>query len=118
MAKMTKKYSLALEIAPEFSHSDHESLYSHLSGMGYWWNSRAQSWVFVEPEDSHPPSSVIRVRVMTANTLVAKAANELAERFELDGYVLSDVSKIYPCRPPNNNDGRVYLTFIPPGESG
>ncbi|MFO7032490.1 hypothetical protein B9T07_22850 [Limnospira fusiformis CCALA 023] len=112
MIRLTRKYRLAIEIAPNFSHSDRDSLYSHLVGMGYWWNG--QAWAFVEPEDSHPPSSVIRIRVMTASKLVAKVATELAERFELDGYTLSDTSRVYPCRPPNNNDGRVYLTFIPP----
>lgn len=109
--KQTKKYKTACEIAT-LNHQTQEELYSQLNQLGFYWESKKQRW---ERNDqlADKPSEVIRVRVWADTKKVEQAAAAVVEAMEADyGLKLLERSAPYSCRPPKQNDSRIYLTFV------
>lgn len=117
MPKLTTKYKSALELGHQLGctiSTLQEGLYLQLNELGYFWDSEEQDWV-KSAEPANPPSTVVRVRVWAAGDRVEEEARRIAEIFvEAHDYQLVEKSQQYPCRPPNQKDSRIYLTFLPP----
>lgn len=111
MSRRTKKYIKALEINSSFSHQTSDELYQKLTDDGYWWDSNCQSWIYSPASEQQPPSMTIKVRVWTDKARVKQVAEKIVELMEDEGHRCIDKSDVYPCRPPQANDARVYLTF-------
>lgn len=55
----------------------------------------------------------IHVRIIADMTIVEKSAELIGKALEQNGsHDLVETSKVYPCRAPDDSQGRVYLTFI------
>lgn len=55
----------------------------------------------------------IHVRVMADTSIVEKVAELIGKVLEQDGsHELVETSAVYPCRAPNEDQGRVYLTLV------
>jgi hypothetical protein len=108
--KQTKKYRGACETLT-FPHQTQEELYQELNRLGWFWNPKIQRW---ERDDRIPNAATktIYIRVMTGKERVEQAAEAIAEALEQYGLELIEKSEPYPCRPPKQNDARVYLQFI------
>ena len=108
--KQTKKYSKAYEIAT-LNHETQESLYKQLNKLGFFWDSKLQKW---ERDDriADPPTDLIRIRVWAATDKVDGAASILIESAQQYGLKFQEKTEPYKCRPPKQNESRIYLTFI------
>ncbi|MEH2438397.1 MAG: hypothetical protein V7K25_30065 [Nostoc sp.] len=107
--KRTAKYSKACQILT-FPHSSQEQLYSELNRLGWYWQSGKKEW---ERDDTPAKAAtkLIRVRVWAAKETVENAAELFLENAESNGLRLIEKSAPYPCRPPNQLESRIYLTF-------
>jgi len=107
--RQTKKYRAAQEIAT-LTHQSQEDLYSQLNNLGWFWNSKNQTW---ERDDrlAEPASNLLRIRVWAAADKVENLASIVAESLATYGLELLEQSEAYPCRPPKQSESRVYLTL-------
>lgn len=107
--RQTQKYVKACERLT-FPHRHQEQLYSELNRIGYWWNSKKKEW---ERDDRIPKeaSTVFKIRVMGASDKVDLLADHIIEQSAEMGLELVERSAPYPCRPPQQNDSRIYLSF-------
>ena len=118
MPKLTAKYKAALDVAKvEGLQAEGEALYQVLAKLQYFWDADDQVWVVANLEDADPASQVLRIRVWTDLEIVADLARDLEMAWHGLGFGLVEKSKVYPCRPPKQLDGRVYLTFALPDKS-
>lgn len=114
--KQTAKYAGGLKVAREIGLSrpvtNQEQLYADLGQHGWQWDSRQELWINVSDVPADPPTDLIRVRVWADLEIVEDVAGDVAaqlgKRLPL---ALTETSKVYPCRPPKQLEGRVYLTF-------
>lgn len=107
--KRTQKYSKALEILT-FPHQTQDALYAELNRLGWYWQAVEKAW----KRDDTPAkeaTKLIRVRVWAAAEKVDHAADLFIENVESMGLKLLERSNPYPCRPPNQLESRIYLTF-------
>jgi len=107
--KKTKKYAGACEILT-YPHSTQENLYQELNRLGFYWQPKKQKWV----RDDTPAREVskqIKVRILASSDLVEQAAELIVEQAESVGMKFIEKSEAYPCRPPNQNESRIYLVF-------
>jgi hypothetical protein len=107
--KNTEKFRKAVDRyyqlkSPE-KYSTQDELYSLLNSHNYYWDSKNKLWELEETPD--PPSELVKIRVMAARDRVKTIVNDLS----VEGLVLVETSDPYPCRPPKQNDSRIYLTF-------
>lgn len=107
--KRTQKYSQACQILT-FPHKTQEELYSELNRLGWYWHSQKKEWMR-DDTPAKQATNLIRVRVWTGTTKVEQAAELFVENAEDNGLRLIEKSTPYACRPPNQNDSRIYLTF-------
>jgi hypothetical protein len=107
--KQTQKYSQACHIL-SFPHTCQDELYSELNRLGWWWQPKLKKW---ERDDTpaRETTNLIRIRVMASNQKVAEVAQHFIESATDMGLKLIDQSEPYPCRPPNQLESRIYLTF-------
>lgn len=107
--KQTKKYTKACEIAT-LTHETQESLYQQLNELGFFWDSKLQQW---ERDDriADPPTDLIRVRVWANTDKVEQAAQCLIESAQEYGLKFQEKTEPHKCRPPKQNESRIYLTF-------
>lgn len=115
MPKLTAKYQAALAAAKEEGLSampNQEALYQEIGKRGYFWTPTEGRWIIAPVEDAEPASTALKIRVWCDMEIVEDIAGdivrELTERLALK---LVEQSPVYPCRPPKQLDGRVYLTF-------
>ncbi len=54
---------------------------------------------------------IVKLRVMTDARQVEEIGQTLAKALEQSGYEVLEVSGVFPCREPNEHEGRVYVTF-------
>lgn len=108
--KQTQKYRTACEIAT-LDHHTHDELYCKLNELGFFWNSSSQTWERNE-QLADPPSEVLRIRAWAETSQVETLAEIIAESLEQYGLKLIEKSPPYICRPPKQNDSRIYLTFV------
>jgi hypothetical protein len=55
---------------------------------------------------------VIKVRVMAATSFVEAVARDLTAALEGRGYEVVEVSALYVCRAPQEDQSRVYVTLL------
>lgn len=104
--KQTQKYSGALRILT-FPHSTQDELYAELNRLGWFWQSKSKEW----RRSEQATTTLVKVRVMGATTQVSELAQHFVEAAGDIGLRLLEQSAPYPCRPPNNNESRIYLSF-------
>ncbi len=107
--KQTAKYRKACEVLT-YPHTNQDELYSELNRLGWYWNSENKQWIR-DLTPPNPTTNLIRVRVWAAKEKVSNAAELFIENAETNGLRLLEKSEPYPCRPPNQNESRIYLTF-------
>lgn len=111
--RRTGKYLAAEAIAKEHDINlwkSQEELYQTLRDVGYMWDSKTGKWMFLPEMAADAPSPLIKVRVWADALAVDKVASAVVS--EMSKHVtLVDRSEVYPCRPPKQKEGRVYLTF-------
>jgi len=116
MPKMTAKYTAALKVLRSHGEpnigQDSGRDYETLEEIGFQWDSKKGQWVNVKALPANPASKVLRVRVWAARGQAHDAAMVVARALhEQAGWNLLEESAPYPCRPPQQNDERVYLTL-------
>ena len=114
MAKMTVKYSAAMHLAYSLQVSpseDQNSLYGELAKRGYWWDSKQAKWVDLVDEPANPPTRLVNIRVWADKDAVEQMADDLVRAMQYCNLQLEKRSQVYPCRPPQQLEGRVYLMF-------
>lgn len=107
--KKTQKYSKACQLLT-FPHDNQDQLYAELNQLGWYWQPNKKQW----ERDNTPAkeaTKLIRVRVWAAKEKVQDAAELFVENAESMGLRLLEKSNPYPCRPPNQLESRIYLTF-------
>lgn len=107
--KQTQKYSKACSRLT-FPHQTQEQLYSELNRLGWYWQANKKEW----ERDNTPAkeaTKLIRIRVWAAKEMVEDASKLFVENAEGNGLRLLEKSAPYPCRPPNQLESRIYLTF-------
>lgn len=115
MPKMTAKYSSALAVARKLKLStsgNQEMTYHRLMDAGYFWNGKTQEWECLANEPAEVASPLLRVRVWASLETVQEQAKSIGGLMTTMGYQLVEMSPAYVCRPPKQNEGRVYLTFL------
>ncbi|WP_414574262.1 hypothetical protein [Nostoc sp. CCY 9925] len=107
--KRTQKYSKACQVL-KVPHQTQEELYAELNRLGWYWQAAKKEW---ERDDTpaKEATKLIRVRVWANKDKVEDAAELFIESIEGMGLKLLEKSNPYPCRPPNQLESRVYLTF-------
>lgn len=111
--RRTGKYVAAEAIAEEHDLNlwkSQDELYQILRDIGYMWDSKTGKWLFLPEMAADAPSPLIKMRVWADALIVDKVASEIVSQMK-DKATLVDRSEIYPCRPPKQKEGRVYLTF-------
>jgi hypothetical protein len=116
MPKKTVKYIAALTVLRNLGEPgiglDAEHDYDALAELGYQWDAKKGKWINVSKLPSQPASTLLRIRVWAAKGQAHAAAMVAAQALhERAGWNLLEESAPYPCRPPQQNDERVYLTF-------
>ena len=108
--RQTEKYRKACEILT-FPHSTQDQLYSELNRLGFFWNSKQKSW---DRDDrlAQPLSGIFRIRVLCDSNKVKDFAAIVSEAIEGYGFNLVETSQPYLCRPPKQNEARIYLSFL------
>ena len=119
MPRMTAKYRRAALIAQNKKiplNGDQNALYKKLQNDGYFWDSKQQVWIFHDPKKAKPATKLIKIRVWADGSKVQGIADIVARvlQDEFDWMLLKQ-SDLYENRPPEQNDGRVYLEFLPGG---
>ena len=116
MPKMTAKYTAALKVLRSLGEpnigEDSGRDYEALEERGFQWDAKKGQWINVKALPANPASTVLRVRVWAAHGTAHQAAMLVAQALhERAGWNLLEESAPYPCRPPQQNDERVYLTL-------
>jgi hypothetical protein len=121
MAKMTRKFASALNVARRENIPDYiavgdnqETLYRMLQGKGYLWNSQNGVWEFVADEPADEPTKFVRLRVWSDSEIIAEVADDVTKALKRLKFKLQERSDAYRCRPPKQSESRIYLTFLPP----
>jgi hypothetical protein len=112
--KQTRKFASAEKLYNKLSltqkYRSQDALYEILGEQGYYWERKAQRWQ--DGGESHPPSTVISISVSTGYDRLSEVAEILTEALEGYDLELIEQSRAYPCRPPKQNDSKMYLTFL------
>lgn len=117
MARKTQKYNAARTIATELNFrgdwDDQNALYQFLNEHHHVWDSKTGEWENYQAIPSYPPTDLLMIRVWTGtreeSIAIARFLRHLLEQHtELD---FIEQSEPYVCRPPKQNDYRVYLKF-------
>lgn len=109
--KRTKKYVAgeAVALKAGLTFQNQTDLYEQLEKSAYMWDSIAGEWLHLPSMEADDPSPLIKVRVWSDIKNIDAEVDSIVYR--LSGYVLIKRSKVVPCRPPKQREGRVYLTF-------
>lgn len=114
MVRHTQKYVAALEIAALLnvvSPPSSKELYVILTQARYYWDAKTQRWVFVA-QPSQPPTEFIRLRVWASEEVIQLEADKLILTLEKAlSWQCIERSAVYPCRPPEEKEARIYLLF-------
>lgn len=118
MARRTRKYVAAERLASQLNITNWRQmiasgLYQELGEHGYHWNSDSGTWENWTAMPADGPSEVIRLRCWARTEVVEMIADGVIESMAAAGLRLIERSQPYVCRPPKQNDSRIYLTFSP-----
>lgn len=107
--KQTKKYTGACEILT-YPHNTQEELYRELNRLGFYWHPDKKKW---ERDDTPAKEAtrLIKIRVWASTNTVQQAAELIVEQLEGTGLRLIEQSEMYQCRPPLQNESRIYLVL-------
>lgn len=116
---MTKKFTAGLAAARKykigFERNDQAATYRALEAAGYHWNRDSGKWEDWGAMAANPATELIRLRVWAAGGVVEMIADGVSEAMRAAGLVLVERSAAYPCRPPQQAESRIYLSFRPRG---
>ena len=115
MPKKTAKYKAALVQLVRLkikTSGNQETDYRKLAEAGYQWDSRAGEWIHLESLPANPATNLTRVRVWAARETVQHCADQVLQSLTQAGFRLVEMSEPYPCRPPQQNESRIYLTLL------
>ena len=115
MPKKTAKYKAALEQLARLNikaSSNQETDYRKLAEKGYQWDCRAGEWLCLDSLPAKPATDLTRVRVWAARDSVQHCAEQVLQSLTQAGFQLIEMSEPYPCRPPQQNESRIYLTLL------
>lgn len=107
--KQTKKYSKACEILT-INHTTQEQLYQELNRLGWFWDSKKQQWIR-DDRIAEPASNLIKIRLWANKDKVEQLSEILQEALAPYGIKVLEKSEPYLCRPPQQNDARIYITL-------
>jgi hypothetical protein len=105
--KKTQKLQAARKLA-DSTVKDSE-LYEYLNKEGYIWDTATKQWELVR-QKAHDPTDLIKIRIWTNGERISALVHDFLIQMDSD-FRLVERSNPYPCRPPKQNDSRVYLTF-------
>jgi hypothetical protein len=115
MPKMTAKYSAArftaLKNYLEVTGSQ-DDLYQRLQAAGHFWDSDKKTWYYAPPAAADPATPMIMVRVWADLSAIEAAAGQVVSQSPAN-WILLEQSPVYQCRPPKQQEGRIYLRFLP-----
>lgn len=90
-----------------------KTLYSRLIEAGMIWDSKIGVWLKLSDEPADPASPLVRIRVWAEKGKAGVLAELVKEGLVYYGpYDLVEMSQPYPCRPPKQNEERIYLTLV------
>ena len=125
MPKMTAKYSSAFNELRKLNFPTHtiniekqDEVYGALQERGYMWDSEQKEWIELANEPADEPTKLVMVRVWADLEVVQEAADEVIKSLKRKGFDLVETSPVYPCRPPKQLEGRIYLKLLPPKKGG
>lgn len=107
--RQTKKYASACEILT-FPHVTQEQLYQELNRLGWFWDSKKQQWIR-DDRIAEAPSKLIKIRLWANKDKVEQIADVLQEALAPYGLKVIEKSELCLCRPPQQNDARIYFTL-------
>ncbi|MBD2199982.1 MULTISPECIES: hypothetical protein [Calothrix] len=107
--RQTQKYSKACQLLT-FPHVTQDELYAELNRLGWFWDSNKKGW-YRDDTPAKEATKLIRLRVWAASDKVRQSAEVFIETAEDNGLRFVEKSEPYPCRPPNQKESRIYLTF-------
>lgn len=118
MPRMTAKYRAAITTAhnkrlPAKDTANQDELYELLQQNGYFWDSGSKQWDYHDPAQADPPTPLVMVRVWADLDHVEGYAQQVIAECSKKIGPLVEQSRVYPCRPPKQQEGRVYLKFMP-----
>jgi hypothetical protein len=117
MPRMTWKFSTALKLAHrlelDINDADRELIYQQLEEEGWHWNSQTSEWEQWADEPADEPTDLIMIRLWCASEVIAELAGDVIRQMKNIGLRLVEASPPYPCRPPKQQESRVYLKFFP-----
>ena len=115
MTKRTRKFVAAEATGRQLRirSTDAETLYRLLNEAGYQWNSDTGTWDNWQAMPADEPSELIRIRCWARSEVVEMIADGVVESMRAAGLNLMERSQPYPCRPPQQRESRIYLTFAP-----
>lgn len=116
MPRMTKKYSSALALVHRLGLTgdiDQENLYFDFANLGWHWNSQTRQWEQWDDEPADEPTDLVMIRLWAASEIVPELAEDVIRQMRHIGLRLLEASAPYPCRPPKQQESRVYLKFFP-----
>lgn len=112
--KLRKAEQIYSQLGLKEKYSNQEQLYNLLIANNHFWNSQEKRWF--NGGEAEPPSKLIKIRVTTAEYKIELVVEALIKVLEQSNLRLVEQSLPYPCRPPKQNDSRVYLTCENTGE--
>lgn len=86
-------------------------IYSELQRAGWWWQSKTGKWERGEAAQPAMDDVMVRVWAATGETLEMAVNDVVAGVEECLRLKLVERSEPYQCRPPKQNESRVYLRF-------
>lgn len=122
MPKRTAKYVGAITTAhnhnlPTLTTHTQEELYAQLQQAGFFWDSKIKKWEYHEPELADEPTPLVMIRVWGSGEVIEEAADDIVAAFNrhphTQNWRLTKRSPVYGCRPPKQQEGRIYLEFLP-----
>lgn len=116
MPRMTRKYEAALRTIHRLrlpQHGDANSVYGDLEDIGYHWNSQIGEWEKWADQPADEPTDLIMIRLWCATEVIAELAEDVTRQMGNIGLRLVEASPPYQCRPPKQQESRVYLKFFP-----
>lgn len=120
MPRMTRKYVAAIETAhsaglaqPGGWAENQAQVYQALNEAGYHWDSDAGEWQKWADQPADPPTEFIMIRCWASAEVIPELVEEVVHSLHSAGLRLMEQSPAYPCRPPKQQESRVYLKFLP-----
>ncbi len=108
--RQTEKYRKAVEIL-KYPHNSHQELYSEMNRLSYYWDAKNRKW---ERDDrlADPPMDGVKIRLWANNDEVQDYSELITQLLKAEGYTIVDKSEPYQCRPPKQNESRIYLSIV------